>query len=130
MPGKALENIGKASNSIWSLLTLVGGVVLVVANCVFAWVQIESNTLDIKQDKIDTAKENQVRDDRSDKRYKRATEMAEEIHRLLIEHDKRLKGLEINQAVNSALDSQSRSELDNLWKNYNEELNKQIKKSK
>ena len=69
-----LQKISSAVTTGWKIVTalivIVGGIVSVV----LAWIQIETNTTSIQDVKKDALREILLQEDRSDKRFQRATE--------------------------------------------------------
>jgi hypothetical protein len=78
----------------WKVISILFAVGSVIVSVVLAWVQISSNTMRIEEVEKDLLKEIQLQEDRSDKRFQRATEWNMERRKDFEKMDNRVMELE------------------------------------
>jgi hypothetical protein len=87
MPGESLTRIGDFLQSSWKILSVVGAMVYAIYLGSVEHFTNREHRLDFEKYKEERAKEDKVRDERSDKRYERAIQMYTE----LSEHGQKLE---------------------------------------
>lgn len=102
----SVKSAANFADSWWKIIVLAMSLVTGVSSCVLAWVQIETNAIDIEQFHIDYDKEMVMRDERSDKRYQRALKIAEKLESQLARLKERVRKLEKEISINTALDNE------------------------
>ena len=106
---KALENVAGLFDNAWKIGTVIIIVLGAFASCVLAWNQIFDNETTVKEvnksrkkDResvyIHIEKEFNIRDQRSDKRYKRALNVATELKDIIKHQDAEIEELKEGQA--------------------------------
>ena len=79
MPEETIKRISTFADSWWKILSLLGAIVLIIYEISMVWLKISQTEAELKTLKEEIKKEFQIRDERSDKRYDRATIMYEEL---------------------------------------------------
>lgn len=98
--GSTIKKAASFADSWWKIITVVGGLIFGIYNVSTAWIQIKETTAKLEEFKQSVIKDNAFRDDRSDKRYERATLMYEELKKHGLEMEAEMKKHELESAYN------------------------------
>lgn len=89
-----LQKIDSVFTTGWKIVTALIVIISGVVSVVLAWIQIETNTVDIAELKKDLLKEIVIQEDRNEKRFQRSTEWNAERKREFDKLEERVRWLE------------------------------------
>lgn len=98
MPAEVIRKVGDLADSWWKILTVVAGLVFGIYELSSVWITIAETKKDLEDFKNAVHKDNSFRDDRSDKRYERATLMYEELKSSGIKLENRVDKIDVELA--------------------------------
>ena len=98
MPEETVKKVATWADSWWKILTVIGAVILLIYEASEMWIRVKDieSRQNLFEQKME--KELQIRDDRSDKRYNRATEMYEELKAIGMSLEQELEDFKLKQA--------------------------------
>lgn len=95
-----IKKAASFADSWWKIITVVAGLVFGIYNISTAWIEIKETKARLEELKQSIIKDNAFRDDRSDKRYERATLMYEELKKQGLQMSAEIKEHELESAYN------------------------------
>jgi bisphosphoglycerate-independent phosphoglycerate mutase (AlkP superfamily) len=93
-----IKKVSSFADAWWKILTIVGALIFGIYNLSTVWITISETKKELEDFKSSTIKDNTFRDDRSDKRYERATLMYEELKKHGLEMESEMTKHEIESA--------------------------------
>jgi hypothetical protein len=95
-----IKEVSTFADAWWKILTIIGALIFGIYNLSSVWITISETKKELEDFKQSVTKDNTFRDDRSDKRYERATLMYEELKKHGLEMEAEMKKHELESAYN------------------------------
>jgi len=98
MPEETVKRVASFADSWWKILTIIGAVILLIYEV--SGMLITVKDIEVRQELYEqhVEKEFNIRDERSDKRYQRASEMYEELKKEGLKLEQELEEFKIKQS--------------------------------
>lgn len=100
MPDETIKRVSGIADAWWKIFTIIGALIFGIYNLSSVWITITETKKELEDFKQSVVKDNTFRDDRSDKRYERATLMYEELKKHGMQMEAEVKKHELESAYN------------------------------